>query len=247
MAAAQLVGEDAAALEFAELAGEVAVDKLLLKMLHAALKVGVFMVFSSCVCVMARGFGGMHRRACMRHRLVFACHFGHPAHTIKHAVTQGDRLVRGYEAAARLNTIKSLEGALRLANHMRAAPLAERIGQLLEARMAEEAQGAEEAEADQGETQQRGGEEERRAPRGRQEQDKENEGEVGRGAGLGHAVEGAKSRCDVVYVEACVAWCVAWCVRLTWCVRFTVRASSASNRQAPPTHLHARSRRRKHE
>lgn len=52
---------------------------------------------------------------------------------------QGDRLVRGFEAAARLNTMQSLEGALRLANHMRAGPLAERIGQLLEARMAEEA------------------------------------------------------------------------------------------------------------
>ena len=38
VAAAQLAGEEAAPLEFAELAGEVAVDKLLLKMLHAALK-----------------------------------------------------------------------------------------------------------------------------------------------------------------------------------------------------------------
>lgn len=81
-------------------------------------------------------------------------HQGTCVHTPQPGVPpQGDRLQRGYEATARLNTVKSLEGAMRLANHMRAAPLAERIAQLLEARLAEEAEGeaAEEAEGVGGE------------------------------------------------------------------------------------------------
>lgn len=63
-------------------------------------------------------------------------------HTHTHAPHQGDRAARAYEAAARLNTTQSLEGALRLANHMRAGPLAERIGKLVETRIMEDSQAA---------------------------------------------------------------------------------------------------------
>ncbi len=63
-------------------------------------------------------------------------------YTLTQTNTQGDRPARAYEAAARLNTTQSLEGALRLANHMRAGPLAERISKLVETRMMEDTQAA---------------------------------------------------------------------------------------------------------
>lgn len=60
------------------------------------------------------------------------------------AAVRGDRLQQALEAACQLTQVKSLEGAIKLANHNRQTALADRIAMFLETRL--ELEAAEEAD-----------------------------------------------------------------------------------------------------
>lgn len=60
------------------------------------------------------------------------------------AAVRGDRLQQALEAACQLSHVKSLEGAIKLANHNRQTALAERIALFLQTRL--ELEAAEEAD-----------------------------------------------------------------------------------------------------
>lgn len=61
-----------------------------------------------------------------------------------HAAVRGDRLQQALEAACQLSQVKSLEGAIKLANHNRQTALANRIAVFLQTRL--ELEAAEEAD-----------------------------------------------------------------------------------------------------
>ena len=60
------------------------------------------------------------------------------------AAVRGDRLQQALEAACQLSQVKSLEGAIKLANHNRQTALADRIAMFLQTRL--ELEAAEEAD-----------------------------------------------------------------------------------------------------
>ena len=60
------------------------------------------------------------------------------------AAVRGDRLQQALEAACQLSQVKSLEGAIKLANHNRQTALADRIALFLQTRL--EVEAAEEAD-----------------------------------------------------------------------------------------------------
>lgn len=60
------------------------------------------------------------------------------------AAVRGDRLQQALEAACQLSQVKSLEGAIKLANHNRQTALADRIAMFLKTRL--ELEAAEEAD-----------------------------------------------------------------------------------------------------
>ena len=59
------------------------------------------------------------------------------------ATVRGDKLQQALEAACQLSQVRSLEGAIKLANHNRQTALADRIALFLETRLEQEAAEAE--------------------------------------------------------------------------------------------------------